>query len=308
MNKKRNIVSTKIKNPILLVIFLIIATILVTFLYNNFLKNTLASVYSLKQTYEKKSSLPILASFNTASLERKTFYHLKPHGILNYNQQIRAVATDKDALIAPEAVEVIDAQVGETLIIFWQKPKDADCQSVSIYRSETGGQLGQKIADNLSISGNYKDVDLKNNQKYYYTLKSANNIAGEDKLSSNTNYYEGTPTDRMPPAAPMNFQVVNTGEGAQLKLSWQNPADEDFAYVNIYRSEKIGILDADNQPIKVQDAEEYLDQEVKDNIVYYYTITAVDTNGNESSKDLLLSSGGNPHPFYSPLTNSNING
>lgn len=308
MNKKRNIVSTKIKNPILLVVLLIVATFLITLIYNNFLKATLDSVYSLKQSYEKKATLPILLSFNTASLERESFYQLKPHGILNYNQQVRAVATDKNTPMAPAAIEIIDTKTGGTLLIFWQEPKGADYQSVSIYRSEIGGQLGVKIAEKLSTSGNYKDTGLKDNQKYYFTIKSVNTIAGEDKLSTNTNYYEGMPTDKMPPAAPTNFQVVNTGVGSQLELSWQNPADEDLAYINIYRSEKIGTLDTDNQPVQVRDAEEYLDQEVQNNVVYYYTITAVDASGNESSKDLLLSSGGNSNPFFTPLTNANING
>jgi hypothetical protein len=308
MNKKHNVASTKIKNPLLLIIFLLIMTIMVVFLYNRFFKNTISEVYSIKQTYQQRTTLPTLTAFNTASLERRSFYRLKTHGILQYSKQIRAVATDQSAPIPPDQIEVMDGQSGGTLIIFWQKPQDAKYQFVKIYRSEQAGQLGNMVAENLAASGNYEDTDLKDNQKYYYTIKSVNIIDGEEKESSNTNYYEGIPTDKLPPATPKNLQIIDNGEGAQLKITWENPIDEDFAYINIYRSEKLGILDSNNQAISVKDSEEFVDMDVKNNVVYYYTVTAVDQNGNESSKNLLLSSGGNPNPFATPPTNSNING
>ena len=69
----------------------------------------------------------------------------------------------------------------------------------------------------------------------------------------------------------------------------------DFEFIRIYRSQISGLL-GELIVDKVQ-KETYTDTNVKDNTAYYYSITSVDENGNESSNVLSVSPAGNEFPF-----------
>jgi len=87
--------------------------------------------------------------------------------------------------------------------------------------------------------------------------------------------------DRTPPSAPSNITVFNTGTGGKLNLSWTNPKDIDFDHLRIYRSTAPGLL-GDLIFDKVSGTA-ITDNTVSDGQTYYYTLRAVDFEGNEST-------------------------
>ncbi|MDP3696679.1 MAG: hypothetical protein Q8R55_01450 [Candidatus Taylorbacteria bacterium] len=85
--------------------------------------------------------------------------------------------------------------------------------------------------------------------------------------------------DITPPSAPIGINIEAL-EGGKIRLSWTNPA-RDFVHAKLYRSESsktLGIVVA-NEIFGAT----FTDNKVKDGIVYYYTVRAVDPAGNESS-------------------------
>jgi|GEM_PF-6626527 len=139
------------------------------------------------------------------------------------------------------------------------------------------------------------------------------------KESEYTNSVSGVPSDTIPPVAPTDVVVQNGGDGNSVVISWTNPLDSDFDYVKIYRSEVKGLL---GQPIKTKRSE-YIqttdgcvkqtteDQttsgapegdcfinmnDLTDGNTYYYTLTSVDTSGNESPQRI-ISQVGRDNPF-----------
>ena len=88
-------------------------------------------------------------------------------------------------------------------------------------------------------------------------------------------------SDTTPPAAPSNVEVSNPGTGSALALSWTKPSDNDFSYVNIYRST---ISNSLGSRIHAQvTGVSKTDTGLTDDTTYYYTLRSVDLNGNESA-------------------------
>lgn len=88
--------------------------------------------------------------------------------------------------------------------------------------------------------------------------------------------------DVVPPAAPPVSAVSIAVSGSlELTLVWKNP-EKDFANVKIYRSANQGVLGAlllnDLTGTSVTDK-----KNLKDGVVYYYTVRWVDPAGNEST-------------------------
>lgn len=107
----------------------------------------------------------------------------------------------------------------------------------------------------------------------------ANEIEGDD-----------TPTvkvfahDIFPPSAPGGLQAVFSGPGQQpfMDLNWAPVTQNDLAGYNVYRHEE-------GQPAVKINAElvktpAFRDTNITGGKQYFYSVTAVDTPGNESAK------------------------
>jgi len=88
--------------------------------------------------------------------------------------------------------------------------------------------------------------------------------------------------DRTPPAAPEAPSIENPRTGGTLKLSWTASSDPTATGYRLYRSETQG---GNGQPVGgVLSALEFWDTELENARTYYYTLTAVDAAGNQSSR------------------------
>jgi len=97
----------------------------------------------------------------------------------------------------------------------------------------------------------------------------------------------GYSIDNLAPGVPENFSIsYTTGVGNQL--SWNECQDEDFQYFRVYRSTQ-GTFEVSQSNL----VHSTINTEWMDNIEkawkYYYRITAIDHNGNESEPTLVES-------------------
>ncbi len=91
----------------------------------------------------------------------------------------------------------------------------------------------------------------------------------------------GYSIDNLAPAVPTGL-LASLTEQNTVKLSWDEPVDEDFNYFKIYRS-----LDSEFDPTGLEPYAEaidttFIDNDVETGETYYYILSAVDFNGNES--------------------------
>lgn len=90
--------------------------------------------------------------------------------------------------------------------------------------------------------------------------------------------------DTFPPAQPGGVQAVASGVGQPpfIDLTWAPNADDDLAGYNVYRREE------GQQPVKINSelvkAPAYRDAQVTAGHRYFYSVSAVDLRGNESTR------------------------
>ncbi len=90
--------------------------------------------------------------------------------------------------------------------------------------------------------------------------------------------YEYTGTD-FPPAAPTGL-AATAGEGT-ITLDWNDNSESDLDGYNVYRSTTSGSGYV-KQNGSLLSTSDYTDNSVTNNTTYYYVVTAVDVNSNES--------------------------
>lgn len=89
--------------------------------------------------------------------------------------------------------------------------------------------------------------------------------------------------DPEPPAIPANFEAVSSD--SRVELSWDFNKEPDFEGYNLYKANEsisnLQDISPVNESIYVDSL--FVDEEVSNGTTYYYRITAIDLNGNESA-------------------------
>lgn len=137
------------------------------------------------------------------------------------------------------------------------------------------------------ILGSTKVWELKGadegTKTVYLKLKDVNEK--ESRLISTSIVYEKTAEiDRLAPATPTNITAVSDNE--KITLNWDNPTDNDFAKVMIFRSTVsnfaadtgANLLATTNSAVE----DHYYDAALTQGTIYYYRLASVDTSGNVS--------------------------
>ena len=89
-----------------------------------------------------------------------------------------------------------------------------------------------------------------------------------------------TTSDTTPPEAPTGLTVILPGE-ANVPLDWNDNSEGDLAGYNVYRSETSG-SGYSKLNSSLLTSSDYTDNITTHDTTYYYVVTAVDTNSNES--------------------------
>ncbi|HOK65482.1 MAG TPA: carbohydrate-binding protein [Anaerohalosphaeraceae bacterium] len=124
------------------------------------------------------------------------------------------------------------------------------------------------------FAGFWKAVSGIENADYY-----PNGVIDLEELALFVSNWLYIPPDTTPPAAPANLRA--TGRNAQVYLQWDDNSEQDLAGYNIYRSTSwdTGYVKLNAAPLS---ASEYTDETVVNGMMYYYVVSAVDNNHNES--------------------------
>ncbi|OGY79674.1 MAG: hypothetical protein A3B74_02785 [Candidatus Kerfeldbacteria bacterium RIFCSPHIGHO2_02_FULL_42_14] len=281
-----------VKNILILitVVFIVIGITVITLSITNIrtLSRSASEIQSITQSR-------VVQDFEAEKiLENSQYANLKFHGVLGYTQQQSLELLDSNMPLPPEEVQVIDLAYGKTLQIFWKNPQPTPT-AVRIYRSIEKGTLGERIAEVPTSDTVWLDEELENGQTYYYTLRSTLTQGTTTVESLNEEQVAGIPTDTHAPLSPSDITLKNNIDDTSIIIRWKAPKDKDLAGVNIYRSDTRG--EVGQKIVSELTQIEYFDKNLKTGKEYFYTVTSVDTSGNESPKDTAFSVTGKTNPF-----------
>ena len=208
----------------------------------------------------------------------------------------------------PERIPNVEARVTEAAIeLSWPAPARTSAgdplPSVSgyhVYRGELDPASADAAAKDLSQakwrsplalpapseSNSYRDTLFDFGKTYVYVVRSFILVEGNPLESGDSTPAIVAPLDIFPPAAPLDVvAAILPGPppgSAVVDLSWSLNVETDLAGYRVYRSEQ-----QDNRgqlmTLELLPAPAYRDTSVEPGHRYWYTVTAVDRAGNESS-------------------------
>jgi hypothetical protein len=137
----------------------------------------------------------------------------------------------------------------------------------------------------------YQDVGFDYGKTYAYMVRSVIQVQGASLESSDSRLVVVTPRDTFPPVAPEGIvAAVLPGEPSgtsMVDLSWSINVETDLAGYYVYRSEQEGTR-GERLTRELLPTPAYRDTSVKTGQKYWYSVTAVDKSGNESTPSLQI--------------------
>ncbi len=280
------------------------------FVYTNYFasSSSSASVSPSGDAAATQTASYSVPAFDDSIFSDPEFLQLQRERFAGFTDQYETIALNKEIPLSVKNAAVLNPAVGRQLIVQWQLPEYINFTAVAVYRSQNPGTVGEQITtmevggeaqENAGKLMSFKDTAVKDNQAYYYLIRTVNSAGDESVNDAQVN---AIATDELPPDPPSRVSITPIEDG-QVRISWARPADEDFDKVRIYRSRQKGVVGeiVYYQKIEQMVAEdgqtkEYIVDTIDTNTTYYYTITSVDTSNNESTKNILATPN-NYNPF-----------
>jgi predicted small lipoprotein YifL len=159
-----------------------------------------------------------------------------------------------------------------------------------VYRSETG-EPGSFALHGTSATSHYEDMQFRFGQKYFYAVRTLAQYGADTVESESSAVAEVTARDLFPPPAPANLIVV--AGAARVDLTWDASEAADLAGYFVYRSAEPGkgYERMTPQALRVLS---FADTTTTAGTWYYYVVTAVDAEGNESPFSIEVSATPSP--------------
>lgn len=239
-----------------------------------------------------------------------TYYYVVTAVDVNNNESVNSDQTSvTPALdtVAPSAPTSLAAVAGDGIVtLTWTEPTTnsdgstlSDLDGYYIYRGTTSGSYGTGPINSTLIpkgTASYGDDTVTNGVIYYYVVTAVDSSSNANE-SANSGEVSATPvTDTDPPSAPSGLTA--TGGAGIIDLSWTAPtlnesgsAIADFASYNVYRYTASfsnvttsGVIKAGTvTDINTTTWQDTVANGLLTGVDYYYRLTSVDTNGNEST-------------------------
>jgi cytoskeletal protein CcmA (bactofilin family) len=166
-----------------------------------------------------------------------------------------------------------DGTIVPSVLIQWSAPVDYFINAYEVqYKLSTDSTYKSRITWSTEF-----DLDLpQSGATYNIRVRSINTVGAR---SSNVSSQISIIGDNAAPGVPTNADV--NADSKTLIITWDNPSDSDFSYVEIKRSPNT--TESNAVVIAKNDGEAYTDGPFSSGTAYYYWLRAVDRSGNASA-------------------------
>ena len=176
---------------------------------------------------------------------------------------------------APAAPSDLSGTSGDKRVrLDWSAVSEAE--TYTVYRStssSTDPSDNDPLITGVSNSNpSYEDTEVTNGTDYYYAVTA---VSAENEES------DPSSTIKKRPFAQASGLSGTSGDG-QIKLDWSTAAGAET--YNVYRSSSSSTNPADNSPLATGVSDPaYTDMGAQNGTTYYYVVTSVGSDGNESA-------------------------
>lgn len=259
-----------------------------------------AQYTTVQQTVSSTISQPVITALPTAGVLSLQWFDQNHTYAGERITQVRGIANQVGIPLPPTQLQAIDTALGNRVLIVWSQPLGQFYDGVEIARSRDSAMQKQALISDQTLppAGEWFDLTVENKQTYYYRLRSYRLSADQTLTYSDwSEIVSVIPTDSTPPAAPLIESVATLADASGLLITWQASRSSDVAAYTIYRSVEPGLLG--DAVLRTGDATvlSARDTTILPGVPYYYSVTAVDVAGNESSTVASVGSFGNTTPF-----------
>jgi len=248
---------------------------------------------SVQRKQTKKLAYFVKIRFKPKDLNNKTHFFAIRYIYKRHKSQLSQVTT----IVTQTPINPIEnikiTKERKVIKIEWAKPQrdilGNNVENISGYNlykkitfknpEESNDQwFGDKfliINKNRILNEYYEDKNTGYDGKYQYYLTS---VISNDIRSNPSTIHSVQVTDSFPPDIPKNLVCLKAPK--HLLLSWLRVKDEDLSHYRIYRK-----IDEKDEFKLIADNitnNRYQDKNLRKRTRYFYTVTAVDSKGNES--------------------------
>ncbi len=189
---------------------------------------------------------------------------------------VAALASLAVAPNAPVGFEFLDAGNGSTLEARWQANSEPDLAGYKLLWGTAAGIYTDST--DLGLVTSHR-IDGLQTDTCYYAVVVARDVDGFEGGPST----EASATPRLLPLAPDSLQALPFRSG--MRLSWLPNRELDIAGCNLYRGTDSASLQRINPSLLADTA--YRDSGLLSDTMYYYAVTAVDTQDHEGPTSAL---------------------
>ncbi|MBI4407593.1 MAG: hypothetical protein HY565_03785 [Candidatus Kerfeldbacteria bacterium] len=261
----------------------------------------------LQQNSSATTDVPVVTALPVGGILSVQWFDQYQTYAAERTRQLSGIANQVGVPLAPTHISATDTALGNRVLVVWSEPLGQVYDGVELARSQTETMATQTIVNDqvLPANGEWFDLTVKNDQVYYYRLRSYRRNADQTMAYSDwSEVVSVIPTDSTPPAPPVLLTVTSLEQPdlpaettAGILVTWQASPSSDVALYRLYRSTTPGQLG--DKVLTTSDATvtSARDTTIAAGITYYYTVTAVDAAHNESSITLTAGTFGNNAPF-----------
>jgi len=176
--------------------------------------------------------------------------------------------------LSPAVPQELLAQAGANEIqVSWKPNSESYFEHYNIYRAESMNGDFTPVA--TSSDPYYIDRNLKSNSTFFYRVSSQ---AKEGGVESAVSDLTSATTPKLMPATPKQLRI--DAKEKQITLSWTPNVESFMSHYNVYRSTQ---ANGGFALFKKMDKTVLVDRPLADETVYYYRISAVGKEGDESA-------------------------
>jgi hypothetical protein len=201
------------------------------------------------------------------------------------SQQVVVKTGQASEVIGANSASFTAEVVSDGIKLDWSLPQPAEEYSTDIFRSDTVGVLGKRVARFDSTVQEFIDASGKPDI-YFYTLRWYKKLVTGESATATI-----TASDQMNPEPPKSITVNFNQELKIITITWSPSTSSDVDHYDVYRSlvplklgDKLnsdGIKPDPTQPLETVTLK-YEDNKISDGQTYYYSVLAVDKAGNVS--------------------------